>query len=120
MALQKDDGSFWEDQSVEESEAESGRASPSRQRQPVHSEQLNGSVAKLENGVDDVYPYSSAASSRRGLKLRNAQGSTASLDTLDDTDDGQARPPCSDVQSSSLSQETCSSFVGMQISEATP
>ncbi|CAK0781097.1 hypothetical protein CVIRNUC_005284 [Coccomyxa viridis] len=89
MALEKDDGSFWEDQSVEESEAESGRASPSRQRQPVHSEQLNGSVAKLETGVDDVYPYSSAASSRRGLKLRNAQGSTASLDTLDDTDDGQ-------------------------------
>ena len=63
MALEKDDGSFWEDQSVEESEAESGRASPSRQRQPVHSEQLNGSVAKLETGVDDVYPYSSAASS---------------------------------------------------------
>ena len=104
MALDKDDDSFWEDQSVDESQGESGRASPSRQRHPEHIGQPNGSVAKLENGVDDVYPYSSAGSSRRGLKLRNAQGSTASLDTLDDTDDGQARP-CPNAQSSTLSQE---------------
>lgn len=91
MALHKDDDSFWEDQSVEESKGESGSVSSSRQGQPVHDGQPNGSVAKLENGVNDVYPYSTAASSRRGLKLRNAQGSTASLDTLDDNDDGQAR-----------------------------
>ena len=97
MALGKADDSFWEDQSVEDSEGESGRASPGRQRQPVYTGQSNGSVAKLENGVDVVYPHSSAASSRRGLKLRNAQGSTASLDTLDDTDDGQAWPLCLDV-----------------------
>ena len=104
MALHKDDDSFWEDRSAEKLRGEAGRVSPSRQRQPVQVEQPNGSVDKLENGVDDVYPYSSAASSRRGLKLRNAQGSAASLDTLDDTDDGQARP-CSDVQSSNSSRD---------------
>lgn len=48
--------------------------------------QQEGVFARAENGTDDTFSYIK----RSGLKLRNQQGSTASLDTLDEPEDGQA------------------------------
>lgn len=88
MAGQNGKESFWDDDSEGGSIAESGRASPGEQREAVHiGVQQEGVFAKAENGTDDTFSYIK----RSGLKLRNAQGSAASLDTLDEADDGQAR-----------------------------
>jgi hypothetical protein len=79
---------FWEDDPHQVANGQIDRESPTKQDQAVHIGQQNGGVfSKVDSEVDDSYSYTS---SRRGLKLRNAQGSTASLASLDDTEDGQA------------------------------
>ena len=86
MTEKGSDESFWEDDPHKAVDGHDGRESTTKQ--DVHIGQQNGGVfAKVDNGIDDSYSYTS---SRRGLKLRNAQGSTASLASLDDTEDGQA------------------------------
>ena len=86
MAEKDGNESFWDDDAEAGSIAESGRASPRKQRDAVHiGVQQEGVFTKAENGTDDTFSYIK----RSGLKLRNAQGSAASLDTLDETDDGQ-------------------------------
>lgn len=88
MAQKGSDESFWEDDPHKAINGHDGKESPTKQDQSEHIGQQNGGVfAKVDSGVDDSYSYTS---SRRGLKLRNAQGSTASLASLDDTEDGQA------------------------------
>ncbi|CAL5221386.1 g3569 [Coccomyxa viridis] len=97
MAEHNGHASFWDDDTEAGSVAESSRASPSRQSEAVHiGVQQDGVFAKAENGTDDTFSYIK----RSGLKLRNAQGSTASLDTLDEPDDGQG----SQSRSASLKQ----------------
>ena len=88
MARKGSDESFWEDDPRKAINGHDGKESPTKQDQSENIGQQNGGVfAKVDSGVDDSYSYTS---SRRGLKLRNAQGSTASLASLDDTEDGQA------------------------------
>lgn len=84
MAVNRDDESFWEDQTDRENSAHLDAASTNGHSVPVHIGQEDGVFAKVEDGAEDTYILTS---NRRGLKLRNAQGSTASLDTLDDTDE---------------------------------
>ena len=87
MAEHNGHESFWDDDTEAGSVAESSRASPGRRSEAVHiGVHQEGVFAKAENGTDDTFSYIK----RSGLKLRNAQGSTASLDTLDEPDDGQA------------------------------
>ena len=79
----KEDNGFWNDDTEEDTSVDSGRGSQSKHREAVHTElQQDGVFPKAEIGADDTYAYTS---SRLGLKLRNAQGSTASLASLDET-----------------------------------
>ena len=87
MSEKKGGESFWDDDTETGSRSDLSRASLSNQGEAVHiGVQQGGVFAKAENGTDDTFSYIN----RKGFKLRTPQRSAASLDTLEESADGQA------------------------------